>query len=327
MAFLINPNIAYLLVVTGIMLLLWTFNNPKSNWPKVLMVVCFMAAAYEFVFLKENPWAFLVVALSPLPFSHAIQQKLPRSPLYLITTAMLVLGSVFLFVDENNSPVVDYGLAAIVSMVCASLIWIGVERLRSVEGAILSNDPDSVVGLIGETRSEIESHSAGSVRIEGELWQARSKKPIPAGSTVRVVRQDGFVLTVKETENQRKKEVIMPLEQHQEKNYPKDLQSIYEAALKATEKLGGKIISSAPEQYRLTARFPKVILGKTLGERTELSCQFRAEGTGGVAVVDAFPLDAVERKLMFGARPGVTLTVVTWFLAHLEHNLGIPPAQ
>ena len=119
----------------------------------------------------------------------------------------------------------------------------------------------------------------------------------------------------------------MPLEQHQEKSYSKDLQSIYDAALKATEKLGGKIISAAPEQYRLTARFPKVILGKTLGERTELSCEVRANGDGGLAVVDAFPLDAVERKLMFGARPGVTLTVVTWFIAHLEHNLGLPPVQ
>ena len=119
----------------------------------------------------------------------------------------------------------------------------------------------------------------------------------------------------------------MPFEQHQEKPYAKDAQSIYRAALKAAEKLGGKIVSSAPDQYRLTARFPKVILGKTLGERTELSCQVRMNGDGGVAVVDAFPLDAVERKLMFGARPGVTLTVVTWFLAHLEHNLGIPPAQ
>jgi hypothetical protein len=119
----------------------------------------------------------------------------------------------------------------------------------------------------------------------------------------------------------------MPFEQHQEKNYAKDLQSIYQAALKATEKLGGKVISSAPEQYRFIARFPKVILGKTLGERTELACEVRANGEGGAAVVDAFPLDAVERKLMFGARPGVTLTVVTWFLAHLEHNLGLPAVQ
>ncbi len=115
----------------------------------------------------------------------------------------------------------------------------------------------------------------------------------------------------------------MPFEQHQEKNYPKDVQDIFKAALKATERLGGKVISYTPEQFKFTARFPKVILEKTLGERTELSCEIRADGEGGMVVVDAFPLDAVERKLMFGARKGVTLTVVTWFIAHLENNLGL----
>jgi hypothetical protein len=119
----------------------------------------------------------------------------------------------------------------------------------------------------------------------------------------------------------------MPFEQHQEKNYAKDASSIYQAALKATEKLEGKIISSAPGVYRFTARFPKVILGQTLGERTELSCEVRANGEGGMVIVDAFPLDAVERKLMFGARKGVTQTVVTWFIAHLENNLGLPQAK
>jgi hypothetical protein len=119
----------------------------------------------------------------------------------------------------------------------------------------------------------------------------------------------------------------MPFEQHQEKNYAKDAQNIYEAALKATEKLGGKIISSTPEKFRFEARFPKVILGKTLGERTQLSCEVRTRGEGGSVVVDAYPLDAVERKLMFGARKGVTQTVVTWFIAHLENNLGLPPTQ
>ncbi len=119
----------------------------------------------------------------------------------------------------------------------------------------------------------------------------------------------------------------MPFEQHQEKKYPKDVESIFQAALKATEKLQGKIISSAPEQFKLTARFPKTILGQTVGERTELSCEIRADGEGGMVIVDAFPLDAVERKLMFGARKGVTLTVVTWFIAHLENNLGMAPAK
>ncbi len=47
------------------------------------------------------------------------------------------------------------------------------------------------------------------------------------------------------------------------------------------------------------------------------------EGEGCLVVLDAYPLDAIDRKLMFGARKGVTQTVVTWFTAHLENNLGL----
>jgi hypothetical protein len=115
----------------------------------------------------------------------------------------------------------------------------------------------------------------------------------------------------------------MPFEQHQEKTYPKDAQSIYQAALAVTDKMGGKVISSAPEKFRFEVRFPKVIFDKTLGDRTQLSCEIRPQDEACLVVVDAFPLDAIERKLLFGARPGVTLTVVTWFTAHLEHNLGL----
>jgi len=115
----------------------------------------------------------------------------------------------------------------------------------------------------------------------------------------------------------------MPFEQHQEKTYPKDAKSIYDAALKVAERMKGTVISSAPEKFQFTARFPKVIFDKTLGERTEFSCDIRAQGDGCLVVLDAFPLDALERKLMFGARKGVTQTVVAWFTAHLEHDLGI----
>jgi hypothetical protein len=115
----------------------------------------------------------------------------------------------------------------------------------------------------------------------------------------------------------------MAIDQHVEKTIAKDQQLVFAAALKAVEKLEGKVISSFPEKLILESRFPKTILGKTLGERTQLSCEVRRQGDQSLVVVDAFPLDAVERKLLFGARKGVTLTVVTWFMAHLENNLGL----
>jgi membrane-bound serine protease (ClpP class) len=201
MAFLIHPNVAYLLVITGILLLLWTINEPKFNWLKVIMVFCFLAGGYEFVYLKGNAWAFLVVALSPLPFFLAVRQTRIHNPLFFITIVMVALGGVFLFVDQNDHPMVNYGLAGLVSAIFGKVIWSISERLRNAEGGRLRDDPGSVVGLIGETCTDIEAHSAGSVRVEGEVWQALSKKPIPAGRTVRVLRQDGFVLTVKETKN------------------------------------------------------------------------------------------------------------------------------
>ena len=117
----------------------------------------------------------------------------------------------------------------------------------------------------------------------------------------------------------------MPFEQHQEKTYTQDAASIFQAGLKAVEKLEGKIVTSTPDKLHFEAKFPKVILGKTLGERTYLACEVRRQGESSLVVVDAYPLDAVERKLMFGARKGVTQTVVVWFTAHLENNLGLPP--
>src|ERR671922_2579699 len=197
MAFLANPNLAHLLVVVGVTLLLLANIHPKSRMLRVGMLLCLAAAGVEFIYLKVNPWAFLVLALSPLPFFLAVRQARPHNPLFLISILMLAISSFFLFVDQNNRPAVNTGLAGFVSTLCGAVIWITSEGLRNVEGATLNNDPDSVVGLIGETRTDIEPHSAGSVLVEGELWQAHSKKPIPAGSTVRVLRQDGFWLTVK----------------------------------------------------------------------------------------------------------------------------------
>ena len=200
MAFLTNPNLAHLLVVVSITLLLLTNLHPRSTRLKVGMLLCIAAAGMEFIYLNVNPWAFLVLALSPLPFFLAVRQARPQNPLVLLSILMLTVSSVFLFVDQNNRLAVNSGLAGLVSTMCGAFIWIITEGLRNVEGPTLGNDPDSVIGLIGETRTDIEPFSAGSVLIEGELWQARSKKPIPAGSTVRVLRQDGFWLTVKKVE-------------------------------------------------------------------------------------------------------------------------------
>lgn len=95
---------------------------------------------------------------------------------------------------------------------------------------------------------------------------------------------------------------------------------VYAAAQKAVNGLEGKFSSETPPTA-LTAKFHKTILGKVLGDRTELNVEIVETDGGATLKAEIFPLDAVGRKLMFGARKGVSQTVMTWFMAHLEHHL------
>jgi len=200
MEIIINPKVAYLLIFTGVMLLLIMFNDTKYSWPKAgAMAFCFLAGIAEFFTLDGNPWAFLVVVLSPLPYFIAVRQQRRHNPLFLLTIFILTIGSAYLFVDDIQRPLANLGPAGMVSVFGGLFIWLTVERRRTVGKAPLIGD--TLVGMTGEVWVAIEPFSLGSVRIEGELWQARSKEMLPAGALVRVIRQEGVTLTVKKIEN------------------------------------------------------------------------------------------------------------------------------
>jgi membrane-bound serine protease (ClpP class) len=203
MEVIINPKVAYLLIFTGVMLLLIMFNDTKTSLPKAgAMAFCLLAGVTEFFILHGNPWAFLVVVLSPLPYFIAMRQEQYHNPLFLFTIFMLTIGSAYLFVDENGQPLVKLGAAGMVSVFGGLIVWLLVEHRRTAMTA--GKAPfirDTLVGMTGEVWVAIEPFTQGSVRIEGNLWQARSKETISAGTVVRVIRQDGITLTVKKVEN------------------------------------------------------------------------------------------------------------------------------
>lgn len=106
------------------------------------------------------------------------------------------------------------------------------------------------------------------------------------------------------------------------KTYSASPDAVYQAAIGAVTGLGGKLAAQDSVARTLTIKFDKKILGRVLGDRTHLSVLIAASNDEPTAVkVEAYPLDAVGQRLLFGARKGVTETVVAWFFAHLEHRL------
>ncbi len=110
---------------------------------------------------------------------------------------------------------------------------------------------------------------------------------------------------------------------NEEKSYAQDTSAVFAAAQGAVDGLQGKVLKESAAEGTLEIQFDKKIHGKVLGDRTKFHVQVKADEAGNTAVsVEGYPVDAVGRKLMFGARKGVTRTVMDWYWAHLEHRLG-----
>ena len=196
MEFLLNPNIAYVLIVATVLLGFVALVVPGTGLPEVATAFGALLSAYEVYNLGINAWAILVVVLSILPFLVAIRAKTWRAPWLAATILLMIGGSIFLFTDIKGWPAVNPVLAGIVSLLIWGFIWFGAERTIIAMHLPPANNPDTLIGKTGEARTAVQA--AGSVQVGAELWSARSEKPIEAGSPVRVLRRDGFVLIVQQ---------------------------------------------------------------------------------------------------------------------------------
>ncbi len=195
MDFLLDPNVAYLITLAGVMLGFLALVTPGTGIFEIGAVFCAVLAGYAISQLSVNWWALVILVLSVIPFLYAIQK--PKRELFVgLSIVFLVIGSVFIFPSPGQLFAVNPFVAVLASASVAGFIWIGARKSIEAAQARPVHDLNALVGQIGEARNRI--HEEGSVQVGGELWSARSDTEIPAGSKVRVVRRDGFVIVVEQ---------------------------------------------------------------------------------------------------------------------------------
>jgi membrane-bound serine protease (ClpP class) len=191
--FLSNPNVAYLLLLTGVLLAMLALATPGTGFFEAGALVCLALAGYGIVNLSFNWWALAFMLVSVAPFLYSIQK--PKRELFLgLSIIILVIGSIFLFPSQTGGPAVNLFVAFIASVLVAGFLWIAVGKSLQAAQVRPAHDLDALVGQTGEAKTRI--HEEGSVQVGSELWSARSEKPIKAGSSVRVLRREGFILIV-----------------------------------------------------------------------------------------------------------------------------------
>lgn len=193
MDILLDPNLAYLVLIAGILLSLLAMVTPGTGLFEVGAFFALALAGYSVYNLNINLWALIIILLSVVPFLFAVRTP-KREWLLGLALLGLVVGSVFMFARENGAPAVNPGLAAVTSLLMTAFIWVAVQK--SIQAALKqpTHDLAVLVGQVGEARTDVRDE--GSVQVSGELWSARSEHPIAAGSHIRVVGRDGFVLVV-----------------------------------------------------------------------------------------------------------------------------------
>ncbi len=197
MEFLLEPNVAYLILVAGVMLGFMAIVSPGTGLFEVGAFFCLVLAGYAVYNLSFNWWALVLLVLSLIPFVYAIRK--PKRELYLgLSILLLVAGSVFLFPNGGITAVNPF-VALMASVLMSVFLWVAVRKSIEASAARPSHDLDTLVGKVGEARTRVLDD--GSVQVAGELWSARSETAIPAGSSIRVVRRDGFVIVVEPVNN------------------------------------------------------------------------------------------------------------------------------
>jgi membrane-bound serine protease (ClpP class) len=195
MELLLDPNIAYLVLMTALVFVLAAIVTPGTGVPEVLAVFSMAAAGYAVYRLSLNLWALALLAASLVPFYYAVRG--PRRELWLaVSIAGLTAGSIFFFPARTGWLSVHPLLALTVSGLFAVLLWISARKVVQIAAARPAHELSALIGERGETRTDVKE--GGSVQVASELWSARSATLIPAGRLVQVVGRDGLVLIVEE---------------------------------------------------------------------------------------------------------------------------------
>ncbi len=193
MNLLLDPNVAYVILVIGFVLGVLALFTPGTGILEIGVLFAIVLAGYAVLEVPINIWALILLVVGVVPFLIAVRKF--KHWLYLIPAIIsIVVGSIFLFKLESGAPAINPFLAVFMSIIAVVLLWFiarkGIEALKLRP----AQDLGVLIGQTGIARSDIRS--SGSIYVGGEEWTARSDKLIREGQSARVINREGLVLVV-----------------------------------------------------------------------------------------------------------------------------------
>lgn len=189
-----NPNVAYILMMLGMVGLYFELSNPGLILPGVIGGVSLILALYGMQTLPINYAGLLLILLGGILLIAELN-VMSYGLLSVAAVISIYLGSVMLIDSDDPamqiSHTVLYPTLAVSISICFGVFYL---TMKSYKMRVISG----MEGLIGEEgRVKTELNPEGTVLVHGETWQAECEGQIGVGESVVVEKVNNLKVRVK----------------------------------------------------------------------------------------------------------------------------------
>ena len=195
-----SPPVAYLLLLTGLALLVFEFFTAGVGIAGAVGAVCTVLAFTGLAVLPTRTWAVALIMLAMIAFAIDVQVGIPR--LWTgVGIVLTIIGSWYLFESIPGSSMRPSWLALIAGLSGISLTFIvGMPSMVRTRFATPTIGREWMIGREGSAIGAVDPE--GFVEVGSATWRARTNRatPIAAGEPIRVAAIDGVTLDVEPLE-------------------------------------------------------------------------------------------------------------------------------
>ncbi|MGA7459456.1 MAG: nodulation protein NfeD [Candidatus Korobacteraceae bacterium] len=191
--FLLDPNIAFLVLAVGALALYAEFNHPGAVVPGVVGVIFILLALFALNLLPTRYAAFTLIMAAFVLF--VLEAKFgTHGILGLGGIACLTLGGLLLVDGPIPEMRVNIWVALGVSVPLGAItVFLMSIALRARRNKVVTGE-QGMIGAVGEARTDIDPE--GKVFVLGELWNAHAPTRVGIGDHVVVRKVEGLALEV-----------------------------------------------------------------------------------------------------------------------------------
>ena len=195
-----SPPVAYLLLLTGLALLIFEFFTAGVGLAAAVGAFCTLLAFSGLAVLPTNTWAVVVICVAMLAFAIDVQVGIPRfwTGVGLLLT---VVGTWFLFRSVPGASMRPSWIALFTGIGGIALTFIvGMPNMVRTRFATPTIGREWMIGELGTVIDDVDPD--GVVQVGEGRWRARTNRatPVMSGDSIRVAAIDGITLEVEPLE-------------------------------------------------------------------------------------------------------------------------------